>query len=84
VPLLLILLCLIQAPEALAQGASVSRDLARHAMAGAAVEPLGGDSAGVRVLSVTPGYTTASAGVQPGDVTRPTGAPLAGSRPCCS
>lgn len=67
-PLLLILLGLLQASEVSAQGASATRDMARHAMAGAAVEPLGGDSAGVRVLTVTPGFTAASVGLQPGDV----------------
>ncbi len=67
-PLLLILLSLLQAPEASAQGTLASRDLARHAMAGAAVEPLGGDSAGVRVRTVTPGFTAAGVGLQPEDV----------------
>jgi pimeloyl-ACP methyl ester carboxylesterase len=42
--------------------------LARHAMVGAAVEPLGGDSAGVRVAAVTPGYTAAGLGLRVGDV----------------
>jgi pimeloyl-ACP methyl ester carboxylesterase len=42
--------------------------LPRHAMAGAAVEPLGGDSAGVRVTGVSPGYTAAGLGLAVGDV----------------
>src|SRR5687768_895056 len=42
--------------------------LARHAMVGAAVEPLGRDSAGVRIAAVTPGYTAAGLGLRVGDV----------------
>ncbi|HYC32800.1 MAG TPA: PDZ domain-containing protein, partial [Gemmatimonadales bacterium] len=42
--------------------------LARHAMVGAAVEPLGGDSSGVRVTSVRPGFTAAGLGLRAGDV----------------
>ncbi len=57
--LLPLLLSLVQDPEG---------DLPRHAMIGAAVEPLGGDSAGVRVTSVSPGYTAARLGLQPGDI----------------
>jgi pimeloyl-ACP methyl ester carboxylesterase len=42
--------------------------LARHAMVGAAVEALGGDSAGVRVAAVTPGFTAAGVDLRPDDV----------------
>lgn len=42
--------------------------LPRHAMVGAAVEPLGADSGGVRVTVVTPGFTAAGLGLRAGDV----------------
>jgi alpha-beta hydrolase superfamily lysophospholipase len=58
---------LLAAPLA-AQGGAAPGGLARHAMVGAAVEPLGGDSAGVRVVSVGPGYTAASVGLHAGDI----------------
>ena len=51
-----------------AQQRSPAGALPRHAMVGAAVQPLGGDSSGVRVMTVTPGYTAAAVGIRPGDV----------------
>lgn len=42
--------------------------LARHVMVGASVAPLGGDSAGVRVTAVTPGFTADRLGLAAGDV----------------
>ena len=53
---------------AFAQTSPAPGGLARHAMVGAAVEPLGGDSAGVRVTNVLPGWTAAGLGLRPGDV----------------
>jgi len=45
-----------------------SDSLTRHAIVGAAVEPLGADSGGVRVTVVTAGFTAAGLGLQVGDV----------------
>lgn len=51
-----------------AEAQTSSDSLLRHVMVGAAVAPLGSDSAGVRVTAVTPGFTADRLGLEEGDV----------------
>jgi pimeloyl-ACP methyl ester carboxylesterase len=51
-----------------AEGQPAPDSLTRHVMVGAAVAPLGADSAGVRVTGVTPGFTAERLGLEAGDV----------------